>query len=111
MTEDTCPAINYWKLAAEVVRVSAMDFINAKLFIEETYPQKIATLKAKRKNRRTQAMITKLECQKTQAEKAMKASELFFLSERFDIFMPNTDGQAFLDKLRRVRDVAMRDDS
>lgn len=109
--ETPCPAINYQNLAMAIVRVAAEDFVRAKKFIEVTYPAKKQSLESKKKNRRTQAMLKKLECDRTQAEKEMLVSESFFLSEKFDIFMPSVNGEDFLRGLEKLRDVTMRDDS
>lgn len=104
------PIRNYETLAAAVVEVAVEDYKVARKFIRKERKaklKKIYTEYVTSKNRAKAAKkaaksMKRLIQQIINAERDISECESFFLSDRFAIFMPHTDGMAFLRALREL---------
>lgn len=90
---EDAPIERYLELAAAVVESAVADYISAK----KKYP------KLKEKNNKLHAQLKALKKKVAESdsklsavERDIKECQTFFLSDRFDIFMPTVDGQKFL---------------
>lgn len=108
--EEVFPIRNYQELAAAVVKVAADDYIKARKFLRKERRKRrvrIMNTYIKYKNKVYAAkmcskMVKSLLKDIDYAERDIYECEAFFLSDRFAIFMPNTDGRDFLNALRRL---------
>lgn len=92
------PIENYKKLAMAIVRTAAEDYIGAK----KKLPRLEKKLEARRKRGHGKDSKSKeIEAKIMQYKRDINEAELFFLSDRFDIYMPNVDGELFLYELKK----------
>ena len=108
MSKNDYPIENYLKLGAAVVETAANDYLDAKKFLHVTYHRKKAQAEKRLKNAKTdaeerlaKAAKSRNETKKLECIRQIEECEEFFLSERFDLFMPSISGRDFLDKLKR----------
>lgn len=109
--DEDLPIGYYKELAAAAVASCAREYLEADHFLHETYEESYEILK-NRKGKKADYDRGVLERKKVLAEGSLKMCMDFFKSERFDIFMPNTDKRWFIDalkaKAKRTRKAARR---
>jgi hypothetical protein len=92
------PIENYKKLAMAIVQQAAEDYIDAK----KKLPKLEKRLEARRKRGHGKDSTSKLlEAKILQYKRDINEAESFFLSDRFDIYMPDVDGELFLQELKK----------
>lgn len=93
---EDAPIERYLELAAAVVQVEVEDYTSAK---KRSPKLKAKEDKLKAQMRALKKKIDQAEAKTNAAEKDIKECRTFFLSDRFDVFMPNVDGDKFLELL------------
>lgn len=91
------PIENYRNLAVAIVRQAAEDYIDAK----KKLPKLERQLEAKKRKPNAGESVKRLETKIMELKRDIVESEQFFLSDRFDIYMPDVNGELFLQELKK----------
>lgn len=93
------PMENYLNIGAAVVKACAQEYLESTHFLWTIYDEKKEEL-IKQSGWQAKQAIRVLETKRSMAERSIETCMTFFKSERFHLFMPNTDQRWFISALK-----------